>query len=112
MRPSLEKRILIIDATNEKNFPAGLKNKANDAQVDSFYASVYEGSDQWDFNKDGMPPVEVLGQYRLVVWHSDDLPFTQPHQIANYTEQIKDYMNVGGNIVIGGWRILNRLHGL
>jgi hypothetical protein len=106
VRPSLEKRILIIDATNEANFPAGLVNKANDAKVDTFYSTVYEGSDQWDFIKNGMPPVEVLGQYRLVVWHSDDLPFTQPHQISRYTEQIKDYMNVGGNIIIGGWRIL------
>jgi hypothetical protein len=107
VRPTLEKKILIIDATTESNFPGGLTNKANDAQVDSFYAEIYPGSDQWDYAaKKGMPPVEVLGQYKLIVWHSDDLPFTQPHAIASHTQQIKDYLNVGGNIIIGGWRIL------
>jgi len=106
INPTFEKKILVIDATTESNFPAGLVNKANDAQVDAFYADVFEGSDSWDFNKNGMPPVDVLGQYKCIVWHSDDLPFSKPHAIANYTDAIEDYLNVGGNIIIGGWRIL------
>ncbi len=104
--PAGGKNILIIDATTETNFPGGLTNKATDAQVDAFYSEIFPNSDQWDLRQRGFPPVDSIGQYKLVVWHSDDLPFTQPHVIANYTDQIKDYLNVGGNIIIGGWRIL------
>lgn len=107
VNPTFDKDILIIDATTETNFPGGLKNKPTDAEVDQFYSEVFPGSVSWDFNReDGMPPVETLGQYKLIVWHSDDAPFSAPHVIADYTEQIADYLNVGGNIIIGGWRIL------
>ncbi|MCF8241397.1 MAG: hypothetical protein K9J16_08410 [Melioribacteraceae bacterium] len=104
--PSLGDDILVIDATTESNFPGGLTTRPSDAVVDSFYAKIFPGSVQWDLGKDGFPPVPELGKYSLVVWHSDDLPSSEPHVIGEYTDQISDYLNVGGNIIIGGWRIL------
>ncbi|MCX6150906.1 MAG: hypothetical protein NTX22_10305 [Ignavibacteriales bacterium] len=106
VNPSFDKKVLVIDATTENNFPASIK-KPTDAQVDDFYSQVFPGSDQWDLiEKKEMPPPELLGQYKVVVWHSDDMPFTKPHVIKNYTEELEDYLNVGGKLIIGGWRIL------
>jgi len=106
VNPSFSKKVLIIDATTESNFPGSLP-KTTDAYVDSFYAQVFSTEDNWDLIKEGkMPSPEVLGQYRVVVWHSDDMPFTKPHVIKNYIEPLTDYLNVGGKLIIGGWRIL------
>lgn len=105
--PTFEKPILIIDATSETNgsFPASIP-QPTDEEVDQFYERIFPGSESWDLKEKGWPPPEVLGNYKMAVWHSDHIPFTKPHTIANYTDEIKDYMNIGGTMFISGWRIL------
>jgi hypothetical protein len=103
--PTFDKKILIIDETNENNFPYGVM-RPTDAQVDSLYADIFKIKESWDFNRKGMPPRDTLGRYQLIVWHADDLPFTQPHKLPENIEVIKDYLNVGGKFFMSGWRIL------
>lgn len=105
IQPAFTNRILIIDETNENNFPYGVV-QPTDADVDSFYADIFGIRNSWDFKTKGMPPRDTLGKYQLVVWHADDLPSFEPHKLPANIEIIKDYLNVGGKFFMSGWRIL------
>ena len=100
---------LIIDETDEALFGGGLNAFRNrDDLVDSFYARIFGPADSWDFKSQGMPPKSLLGQYKLVIWHADN-PYSNPtdvHKLPQYIRDIEDYLNVGGNFIMGGWRIL------
>ncbi len=105
--PSFSKSVLIIDETDEYNLPF-VTLGVTDAVVDSFYARVFPGADQWDFKANGMPPRDVLANYKLLVWHADDVPVSNPHKIslpANIAV-FTDYLKVGGKFLMSGWRIL------
>jgi hypothetical protein len=55
-----------------------------------------------------MPPKSVLGEYKLLVWHADN-PYSNEndvHKLPQHIEDIEDYLNVGGDFIMGGWRIL------
>ncbi|MBN2365429.1 MAG: hypothetical protein EH225_05605 [Calditrichaeota bacterium] len=107
VQPSFTKDILIVDETDESlfsSFPA----LQSDTLVDGFYARVFGNNDEWDFRANGMPPKDVLGEYRLIIWHADN-PYSNPtnvHKLPQHIEDVKDYLNVGGNLIMGGWRIL------
>lgn len=106
VQPTFEKKILIIDETVESKFPFGMGFK--DEDVDSFYAQIFETEEAWDFQKQGMPPKDKLGQYQLVVWHADNLYTYEGdvHKLPVHIIDIMDYLNVGGDFIMGGWRIL------
>jgi hypothetical protein len=105
--PSFDKSVLIIDETDEFNNPFVTFGIA-DSVTDAFYAEVFPGSTSWDFKKNGMPPREVMAQYKLVVWHADDVPASRPHKISEQAniEVFTDYLKVGGKFLMSGWRIL------
>ncbi|MBU1874860.1 hypothetical protein KJ688_14220, partial [bacterium] len=106
LTPSFDKKILIIDETLETSFPFGIT--ASDSEVDSFYAEIFGASDLWDYQKSGMPSKDILGQYQLVIWHADNC-YSSPsnyHKLPDHIEDIKDYLNVGGDFIMSGWRIL------
>ena len=77
-------------------------------RVDRFYAEVFPGATEWDFKTKGMPPREVLADYKLIVWHADDVPTSRPHKISEPAniEIFTDYLKVGGKFLMSGWRIL------
>ena len=110
--PTFDKDILIIDETSEPDFPNSVKT--TDAAVDSFYADLFgtNPEDSWDYlwhaarTVDNLPSYEYIGQYKTVIWHADNRPTSGPHALANHVNYIKNYMNVGGNFVMSGWRIL------
>lgn len=104
IEPTWEKNILLIDETDETVFPSSAK--ATDAQVDSFYADLFNPDLEWDFYNDGMPPKNILGQYKLIIWHADNNLSSEPHHLPSYAEDITDYLNVGGNFLMSGWRVL------
>lgn len=106
VNPTFEKKILIIDATYEAKFPAGMNFK--DADVDNFYAKIFQTTETWDYPKQGMPPKDVLAHYQLVVWHADNLYTNERdvHRLPNHIQDIQDYLNVGGDFIMSGWRIL------
>lgn len=105
--PSFSKNVIIIDETDEFNNPF-LTWKIADSTVDRFYADVFPGATQWDFKTQGMPPREVLADYKLIVWHADDVPTSRPHKISDPAniEIFTDYLKVGGKFLMSGWRIL------
>lgn len=103
---TFEKDLLIVDETIESKFPSGMS--FSDEDVDSFYYRIFEPDSIWDFNKNGMPSKEILGQYKLVVWHADNLYSNENdvHELPVHIVDIMDYMNVGGDFIMSGWRIL------
>jgi len=107
MIPPFDKKILIIDETDEFNSPF-ITFGIQDSTTDRFYAEVFPGSDSWDFKASGMPPRDVLGRYKLLVWHADDIPVAFPHKISdpNNIAVFTDYLKVGGKFLMSGWRIL------
>lgn len=111
IEPTFTKDILIIDETNESNlnfvFP-GVPVQARDDSVDNFYQQVFGPANSWDYiKKNNTPPSrDTLGQYKLVIWHADDKPTTTGHALPQHINLITDYMNVGGDFIMSGWRIL------
>ena len=105
--PTFDKSVLIIDETDEFNNPF-ITMGITDSVTDAFYADVFPGATQWDFKKSGMPPREVLAQYKILVWHADDIPTSLPHKIADPAniQVFTDYLKVGGKFLMSGWRIL------
>lgn len=103
---TFEKNLLIVDETAESKFPTGMS--FSDEDVDSFYYKIFSPDDMWDYSKQGMPSKEVLGQYKLVLWHADNLYSNENdvHELPEHIVDIMDYMNVGGDFIMGGWRIL------
>ena len=110
VKPTFNKDILIVDETIESKFPIPLNSYHSDADVDSFYAGIFNTNNSWDFQEKGMPPKEILGQYKLIIWHADNLcsfsSADDSHQLPANIDDIIDYLNVGGNLIMGGWRIL------
>ncbi len=110
VKPTFNKDILIVDETIESKFPIPLNSYHSDADVDSFYSKIFNTEESWDFQVNGMPPKETLGQYKLIVWHADNLcSFSSEedaHQLPANIDDIIDYLNIGGSLIMGGWRIL------
>jgi hypothetical protein len=106
--PSFSKKALIIDATDESLWTLQYRWQPTDEEVDSFYTLVFPGCDQWDMKENNFefPAMEVVGDYRAIIWHADHFPNTSPHPIVQYADQLRNYMYVGGNFIIGGHRIL------
>ena len=105
--PSFAKQVLVIDETDEYNLPF-VTLGITDSAVDAYYAELFPGADQWDFKALGMPPRDVLAQYKLLVWHADDVPVSLPHKISDPANiaVFTDYLKVGGKFLMSGWRIL------
>lgn len=106
--PSFDKKVLIIDETDEFNFPFVTYN-ISDASIDNFYSRVFPDADQWDYKaNNGMPSRATLSKYKLVVWHADDWPQSNPHKISDpkNIEIFTDYLKVGGKFLMSGWGIL------
>ena len=80
----------------------------DDAIIDSFYMNVFRSGHTWDITSQGMVPKSVLGNYKLIIWHSDNLYLNPPiRQYSLHSEDIADYLNIGGDIILSGHRILN-----
>ncbi len=109
VQPSFDKDILIIDETDDSLFTGPLQAfYGRDDLVDSFYYRIFLPDGEWDFFANGMPPKTVLGQYKLVIWHADN-PYSNElnvHKLPENIEDIKDYLHVGGDFIMSGWRIL------
>lgn len=108
VEPTFDKKILLIDETDEEKNPPFITQNIKDSTVDNFYLEVFPGADLWDFKKQGMPPRYILAQYKLVVWYADDNPASVPHKIADSVNIsiFTDYLLVGGKFIMGGWGIL------
>ncbi len=109
VEPDFDRDILIIDETDEDNFPSAVS--ADDSKVDSFYTAIFGTEYHWDYARNvlrdqPMPARSELGRYKAVVWHADDKPSSSPHALPGHVNILRDYMNVGGNLVMSGFRML------
>jgi hypothetical protein len=105
--PDFNRGLLIIDDTNED--AQGSNISVGDATVDSFYAEAFQPDEVWDYaEEDGPPPRQMLGNYERVLWHADNYwaNANEAHSLPEHTRLLSDYMNVGGDLIMSGWRIL------
>lgn len=105
--PTFEKDILILDDTRED---VSLKN-VDDGLVDEFYEDIFSQGNSYEIDSRnmltrGFPSLNILGRYKLVIWHSDDSK--TPFYITNSkaVSSIKSYLNVGGDLILSGVEIL------
>lgn len=92
--------LLVVDETRDGT---GVSINPDDAQVDDFYAyalSFMEFS-TWDCATQGMPPLNVLGNYRVVLWHADDLA---QNLLSDYQNTLGGYLFGGGKAIVSGWK--------
>lgn len=104
IEPSFSKDVLIVDETRDSELPGNV----TDTEVDSFYTAVFGSENEWDYFEKGMPPKDVISQYNLVIWHADNnwRNAGDAHNLVDHTDEVSSYMNVGGDFIMSGWRVL------
>ncbi|MEF3694998.1 MAG: M1 family aminopeptidase [Candidatus Cloacimonadota bacterium] len=92
--------LLVVNETRNGN---GASISPTDAMVDAFYDSAIEPiiHDNYDADSQGIPSLGLLGDYKVVLWHSDD--FSQI-QILNALDELGGYLLGGGKLIISGWK--------
>ncbi len=107
--PTFDKQVLIVDGTWEQKFE-GNADSLNDHMVDSLYSSWVSpvSHNQWDTKEKGLPPRDILGQYKTVFWHYDHhiRQNDSIHSVGAYHKPLSGYMKTGGNLILSGWRPL------
>jgi hypothetical protein len=106
--PTFEKKVLIIDETDEFNYPF-ITYQIADSTTDNFYQRLFPGADSWDYKaNNGMPSRTFMAHYKLVIWQADDRPQSNPHKISEPKNiaVFTDYLKVGGKFFMSGWGIL------
>ncbi len=113
VRPSRDQGILIVDGTNESDFDR-TDLQLEDSYVDSLYHAWVgkRGRTHWDISEKGLPGRGELGKYKLVIWHSDNwyAESSDAHKVGEYKKQMADYLDVGGDVIIGGWKVLKSMY--
>jgi len=92
--------LLVVDETRDGT---GANINPNDAMVDDFYAAALTPLefDEWDCAAQGMPGLDVLGQYQVVLWHADD--FAQ-NLLVDHLNTLGGYLLGGGKVLLSGWK--------
>ncbi len=103
--PEFTRGLLIIDETKEDEFPSTAR--ISDAAVDSFYTALFNPDTTWDFFESGFPPKELLGQFKVILWHADHQISIEEHKLPRYANEMMDYLNSGGNLIVSGWQVLS-----
>ncbi len=108
--PTWTRQMLIIDNTRDGT---GMAGSPTDTQVDSFYTSIISQTnrpdfDHWDVKEQGYPSRLDLSDYRVILWHNDFfIVDAQSRPDAVFMETIQDYLNVGGRMIMSGWRFIS-----
>ncbi|MCB5286451.1 MAG: T9SS type A sorting domain-containing protein [Candidatus Cloacimonetes bacterium] len=97
--------LLVVDETRNGN---GAGISPDDAMVDAFYAAalaplIYT---QWDVTSQGLPDLQTLGAYKVVLWHDDDFSMNEIRAAEN---TLSGYMLGGGQVLISGWKTVSAL---
>ncbi|HNZ06620.1 MAG TPA: M1 family aminopeptidase [Candidatus Cloacimonadota bacterium] len=92
--------LLVVDETRDGN---GSNIGPDDAMVDSFYDAALQPITyaQWDVATQGMPPLNILGNYQLLLWHADDFSH---NLLVDDTQTLSGYILGGGKVIISGWK--------
>ncbi|MCB5224005.1 MAG: M1 family aminopeptidase [Candidatus Cloacimonadaceae bacterium] len=92
--------LLVVDETRDGN---GANINPDDAMVDSFYAAALSPIQyqDWDVASQGLPPLDVLGNHKVVFWHADD--FSQ-NLLIDHQNVLGGYLIGGGKLILSGWK--------
>jgi hypothetical protein len=105
---SLDQGVLIIDETEDGD--GSVPNQPTDQQVDDFYSTVIENTTDenitiFDFEDDfDNITLEVLGNYKAVIWHDDDLSDFHLSNTFELQDMLANYVFAGGKLLITGMR--------
>ena len=108
VEPTFEKDILILDDTRED---ASLRYVSDD-EHDAFYIEIFGQNTSYSIDERNMktrafPSLKILGKYKLVIWHSDDNKTPFYIQNPRALDGIKNFLNVGGDLILCGTKIWN-----
>jgi|GEM_PF-1576415 len=104
VHPTFDQGVMVVDESDGRY--------AKNAAVDQFYSDVLTALGLpfylYDNKAEGMPPTpgKGLGSYRTVIWQSDESFATT---LQARTRSLSEYMRLGGNLWISGWKTLNGL---
>lgn len=96
---ALNQNLLIVDETRNGS---GSSYNPDDAQIDAYYMSVLGQYyiNEWDVSTLGLPTLEDLASYRMVLWHDDDFSQNQGYLTEN---TLAAYVHGGGRLIFSGW---------
>lgn len=97
---SFAENLLVVDETRDGN---GANINPNDSMVDDFYSAALSpiAFTEWDVASQGLPSLDILGHYRLILWHADD--FSQ-NQLIDHLNTLGGYLLGGGKVILSGWK--------
>lgn len=102
----LNQGILVVDETRDNN---GTVMNPTDTMVDDFYSSVInEDFTSWDVASQGLPGVEIIKNYSMVIWHDDDLNMSMIDENMNVI--FGQYALAGGKLLISGFKTSDRIN--
>ncbi|MFQ6114264.1 MAG: hypothetical protein ACE5NG_09270 [bacterium] len=109
--PTFAEGILVVD--DGDGIFAGRPPATGDENVDNFYTEVLNAVGAqftlWDIKIQGNPtPGRGIGRYSTIIWESDEAFLgVLPQQ----TKLVSDYLSLGGNIWIAGWKPIQQIGG-
>ncbi|MDZ7764295.1 MAG: M20/M25/M40 family metallo-hydrolase [Melioribacteraceae bacterium] len=97
---TLDGGILLVDETTDGD---GSIQSPTDDEVDDFYNSILSGYQKTNFDLQAQQKIGLadLGAYSAVIWHGDD---KTDHQALQFVDEIKKYLDFGGNFLYSGFR--------
>jgi hypothetical protein len=98
---SLDQGILVVDETRDGD---GSLLKPTDEQVDEFYTQLLSqyNYQNYDLIEETSISLADIGAFSTVIWHGNDYQDISSPEI--FKEEIKEYLNFGGNFVYTGFR--------
>ncbi|HPY96375.1 MAG TPA: M1 family aminopeptidase [Candidatus Cloacimonadota bacterium] len=102
----LDQGLLVVDETSDGN---GNILSPTDLEVDSFYDRIIDSDfTSWDVAAQGLPSIEVMRNYSMIIWHDDD---TVTSLIDETTQKaFASYILSGGKLILSGWRTANSIN--
>lgn len=97
---SFTENLLVVDETRDGT---GSNLSPDDGMVDNFYdaALVPLEYDTWDVVTQGIPDLVTLGEYKVVLWHSEDFA---ENILVDHQTVLGSYILGGGKVLISGWK--------
>ncbi len=97
----LSTNVVIVDETRNGT---GGPGSPTDAQVDDFYASIFDGLSwtQVDYDQGPVTPNKIKDA-GVIMWHADD---KTDIKLADNTRIIGEFLDKGGRLIISGWDVL------
>ncbi len=97
----LTTNIIIVDETRNGT---GGPGSPTDAQVDDFYASIFDGLNwtQVDYDQGPVTPNKIKDA-GVIMWHADD---KTDIKLADNARILGEFLDKGGRLILSGWDVL------